>query len=256
MAVTHSALRRAWLFLVVAVWPLPGCIGLEGGGERLFNSLRGVETIVVAPAMNPSTSTDIEMIEFTNALASELQQVEGLNVVPIGRVYQYLSSQKMATVGSVEEAKALAEVFKAQATIVAAITEYDPYDPPRMGLAVQLYAVSPLPAPTGTPGFDPVAASRSAVPFEVTDDLKNRPRDDVQRIFSGRSLETEKLAQLYAKRRMADDTPFGWRRFLIDQREFQRLCCYGVIREMLGELGRVPQKTEIKIAPDRSRWPK
>jgi hypothetical protein len=82
------------------------------------------------------------------------------------------------------------------------------------------------------------------------------PRDYVHRVFSGRNRDMEKLARLYAARRTADGTPFGWRRFIVDQAEFRRLCCYGVIREMLGKESRRPQPVEIKIAPDRTKWPK
>lgn len=255
---THSRTRRRsgacvapWLM----VW-LTGCIAFEGGGEKLYNSLAGVQTVVVAPMMNLSTSANVDTVEVTKAFASELEQVEGVNVVPLGRVYQYLSVNNMATVGSPEEARALAQVFKAQATLVGAVTEYDPYDPPRMGLSVQMYAVAGLPAASGSEGFDPVSSARSAVPFPVTDDASGRPRDMVSRVFSGRDLEVKNLAKLYAKRRLSDNSPYGWRRFLVDQREYQRLCCYGVIREMLGEESRQAQPTAIKIGPDARKWPK
>jgi hypothetical protein len=255
---THSRLARAaCLGLLAAALALPaGCISIQPGGEKLFNSLNGIQTVVVAPMMNLCTSSDVDMLEVTNAFASELQQVEGLNVVPLGRVYQYLSANRMATVGSPEEARALAQVFKAQATIVGAVTEYDPYNPPRMGLAVQVYTVGQVPPAVGSSGFDPVEASRSAVPFPVTEEAANRPRDYINHIFSGRNKEVEDLARLYAARRKSDGTPYGWRRFLVDQREFQRLCSYGIIREMIGESGRMPQPASIKVAPQRHEWPK
>lgn len=256
---THSRARRTvtvCLAVVVASSLSAGCVGLGGGGEKLYNSLRGVETVVVAPMMNLSTNPEVDTVAFTEALASELAQVEGLSVVPLGRVYQYLSVNRMSTVGSPEEARSLAKVFRAQATLVAAVTEYDPYDPPRMGLSVQMYTDGTLPSAQGTAGFDPVAAARAAVPFPVTDDASSRPRDVVSRVFSGRSTEVQELAKLYAKRRLADDSPYGWRRFLVDQREFQRLCCYGVIREMLGESAREAQPTTIIIGPENRKWPK
>ena len=259
---THSTHRRAGTvcLLLVVLASACGCVALEGGGEKLYNSLTGVHTIVVAPVMNLSTTAAVDTIEVTNALASELGQVEGINVVPLGRVYQYLSQVSTTgvagTVGNAEEARGLAQVFKAQATIVAAVTEYDPYDPPRMGLAVQMYTTGAVPPATGSAGFDPVSSSREAVPFPVTDDAANRPRDMIHRVYSGRDLDTKALAQLYARQRMADGSPYGWRRFLIDQRAFQRLCCYGVIREMLGEEGRKPAKTSIIIGPGAGKWPK
>jgi hypothetical protein len=232
---------------------LAGCFQVTGGGEKLYNSLSGVRTVVVAPVANLSTSNDLDTLDVTNALASEFQQVEGIHVVPLGRVYQYLAANRMRSVGSPAEARALAAAFKADVTIVAAVTEYDPYDPPRMGLAMHMYSSTVLPAPDGSSGFDPISASRSAAPFPVTDDATNKPRDMIARIYSGRDTEVEALARLYAKRRSSDASPYAWRRFIVDQREFQRLCCYALIREMLGETGRKRERLGIKIESDHPR---
>ena len=62
--------------------------------------------------------------------------------------------------------------------------------------------------------------------------------------------------ETYAARRLSDDSPYGWRLFLVNQREFQRLCSYGIIREMMGHEGRKPQPDRIKIGPREQKWPK
>jgi hypothetical protein len=254
---THSRICRALAFClcIVAGVAAPGCglIKVGRGGEKLYNSLTGVETVVVVPVMNLSTSADLDMLGVTNALASELGQVKGLTVVPLARVYEYLAANKMRTVGSPEEAKAVAAAFKAQVTLVAAVTEYDPYDPPRMGLAMQMYATSSLPAPGGTAEFDPVEASRSGVPFAVSGDASKLPRDMVVRVLSGRDAAVEQLARTYAATRDADASPYGWRRFIVDQREFQRLCCYAVIRDMMGLEGRQEKFLRVKVELDHPR---
>jgi hypothetical protein len=230
------------------------CAG--GCGEKLYNSLNGINTIVVAPAMNLSTNPDIDLVEVTNTFFSELQQVQGLTVVPLGRVKQFLTDNKMATVGSPEEAKQLAAAFKAQACIVLAVTEYDSYNPPRVGLAMQMYTVGGLPAASGTPGFNPVDAERSAVPFNVPAEVAAKPRDSISLIFSGRNDDVEQLAKKYSQERMADNTPFGWRRSIVDQHEFLRLCSYGMIREMMGKDGRRTVLSRINIGSGSGNWPK
>jgi hypothetical protein len=250
----------AILAVTVAVAALGGCAPItdriEVRGEKLFNSLSGVNTVVVAPMMNLSTNRDVDLVETTNAFASELQQVQGLTVVPLGRVYQYLAQSKVATVGSPEEARQLAKAFGAQACIVAAVTEYDPYNPPRVGLTVQMFTVGELPPPRGTPGFDPVEAEQAGVPLAAPQTGESRPRDVLSHVFSGRNVEVEHLAQKYARERMTDSTPFGWRRFVADQHEFVRLCCYGMIREMLGEQGRAARMPGINVGPGSGKWPK
>ncbi len=222
-----------------------GCVRVERRGERLVNTLPGVRTVVVAPMMNLSTTPHVDMVAATNAFASELAQVEGLTVVPVGRVYQYLVQQERATVGSPEEARALAAVFGADATIVAAITEYDPYNPPRVGMAAQLYRSSSAGADGAA--FDPVVAGRSAAEFSLDDADRRRPLDQVSRIFSARNRDVETLARLYARDRLSDESPHGWRRFIVAQDEFVRLVSYGIIREMLGPEGRQPLSPVVKL---------
>lgn len=255
LAVRPAAFAPTLILALLLMPVLAGCVKVEPRGEVLYNSLYGINTVVIAPVMNLSTSPNVDMVEVTESLASELGHVKGLRVVPIGRVYQYLSSQEMATVGSAAEARGLAQVFGAQATIVAAITEYDPYEPPVMGVAVQMYTTGLVAAPVGSAEYDPVAASRSGVPIAVTDEA-SLPRDSVNRVFNGRDHEVEQLARLYAERQLADDSPYGWRRFLVDQRAFQRLCWWAVAREMLGESGRQRQRPDIIIQPERRQWPK
>ncbi|HOI53959.1 MAG TPA: hypothetical protein PLP01_01785 [Phycisphaerae bacterium] len=253
---THSQVRRLALSgpAAVAAVALAGCTA-RLGGERLVNPFPQIRTFVVAPVMNLSTTARLDMIEVANALSSELQQVEGVTVVPIGRVYEYLASQQMATVGSPEEARALAQVFKADAVIVAAVTEYDPFVPPRMGLAVQVYTSSPL-GPEGGATFDPVESSRAAVPFPLGDEAASRPLDMVSRVFSGAETDVENLARVYARERQSDASPYGWRRFVVNQHDFQRLCSYAVIRELLGAEGRKMRWPHIKIGPEATKWPK
>ena len=180
-----------------------GCAHVDRRGERLVNSLPGIRVVVVAPLMNLSTNPHVDLVSVTNAFASELAQVDGLTVVPMGRVYQYLAQQEQATVGSPEEARALAAVFGADATIVAAITEYDAYYPPRTGMAAQLYRSSVA----ESSNFDPVMAARNAAEFSLDDAALRRPQDQVSRIFSARNRDVQELARIYSYERLADDSP-------------------------------------------------
>ena len=191
------------------------------------------------------------MNEMQEVNPTELAQVEGLTVVPVGRVYEFLVRQQQNTVGSPEEARALAAAFGADATIVLAVTEYDVYYPPRVGLAAQLYRSSLAESSS----FDPVGAARNPAEFSMDDAALRRPNDQVSRIFSARNRQVEELARLYARERLSDDSPHGWRRFIVAQEEFVRLCSYGVIREMLGPQGRVPLESKIKPGPRPQGWP-
>jgi hypothetical protein len=38
----------------------------------------------------------------------------------------------------------------------------------------------------------------------------------------------------FAAERNADESPYGWRRYVVSQQEFVRYCCHATIRELLG----------------------
>lgn len=190
-------------------------------------------TVVVAPVVNLAGVRDFDVLRFTDAVASELLAFPGFAAVPVNLTLATLARAGRARVDSAEDALALAEELNADGTLVVGVTEYDPYDPPRVGLIMQWYPVQPA---HGGPTFDPVATSRaSGEPpvAQLSAGVGAAPRRQVQRTFYAADAAVRAEVELYARSRGEHDSPYGWRRIVVNQELYVRYCCWALIRSML-----------------------
>jgi len=114
--------------------------------------------VAVAPFFNQSDESTLDGRESALAYASELQAVQGFEVVPVGVVEEAMIDHQIDLSGP-GEARRLAELLEVDAVVVGAVTDYQPYYPPRLGLRVEWYAANPgfheIPAGYGLPWGTP-----------------------------------------------------------------------------------------------------
>jgi hypothetical protein len=189
-----------WRAFVVAC--LPAVWGPIGGGcaakRRLepltiANPFLGSVTVAVAPA------------------------AERITVIPVSRVLGAMALQGRDEVTSPQQALELADRVGADAILVFAVTEYDAFDPPRIGITAQLFGVTPW-HPLGEP---PPEAGQGQLLAQT------------QRVFSAAHADVVHEIQRYAAVRDSDESPFGWRRYVVSQQHFIRYCCHSTIRSLL-----------------------
>ena len=109
------------------------------------------------------------------------------------------------------------------------LIEYDPYDPPSVGISAQLYGTRPRRSGT----IDPVALSRQGNLRES--DEKGRPKRllaQTQRVFDASHGNVVDEIKTFAARRDADGSPYGWRRYVVSQQDYIRFCCHATIRAL------------------------
>lgn len=190
------------------------------------------QVVVVAPVLNLSNNTDWDPLKVTDIVASVLQSFDGIVVIPVNRTLAALSLRGKSAVESPRDALDLAREFNADATVVVAITEYDPYDPPRIGVIVQWYA--PRRGP-GMPSLDPVTASRRATEAApaATVAQDTTPLFQVQRVFSAADRAVMSDIKTYAKEQNAHNSPYGYRIHVKSQEHFVRYCMTAAIRPIL-----------------------
>ena len=208
----------------------------------------GPMTIAVAPALNLSGTTDFDPDRFADLMASELSYFEGISVVPVSRVLSVLAAQGAEGVESPTHALELVRLLGADAILVFAVTEYDPYDPPSIGISAQLYGARPGP---GLRTIDPVALSREACLATAAPSASATRRllAQTQRVFDAAHAAVVADVREFAKDRSADDSAFGWRRYLVSQQDYIRFCCQATIRDLLLSRGREP----VLAAANRER---
>jgi hypothetical protein len=188
--------------------------------------------IVLAPVLNLSDSTAFDPLQLTDILAGEMQRFEGVAVVPVNLTLAALARLGKSAVETPEDARAIAQEFDADATVVAAVTEYDPYMPPRVGLVLQWYAASP---PAHAAFLNPVTASRQMndIGVHALSVDAQEPVFQVQQHFDASENAVQREVRDFARARRGADSPYGWRLYLESQKHFVRYCAWSSIRTML-----------------------
>jgi hypothetical protein len=228
---------RPWWGLWFVVLPAIGLIASGCHGRRraepvsVPNLTLGTMTIAVAPALNLSGSASFDENRFADLLASELSYAEGISVIPVSRVLGVLAAEGLSGVESPSHALELVGLLGADGILVVAVTEYDPYDPPIIGISAQLYGTRPG---SGGGSLDPVALSRRAR-LAAGDVSSSPPRllGQTQRVFDASHGSVVKEIQAFAELRSADNGPYGWRKFVVSQQHYIRYCCHATIRALL-----------------------
>ncbi len=168
------------------------------------NSTPGRVTIAVAPALNLSGSTDFDPNRFADLMAGELTYAEGVSVVPVSRVLGVLAGQGLDRVESPAHAREIASRVGADAILVFAVTEYDPYDPPRIGISAQLLTAS---------GEAPAA--------------------QMQRRFDASHADVDAEIRTFAQKRVSGGSVYGWRKYVVSQQHYIQYCCASAIKSLL-----------------------
>ncbi len=189
--------------------------------------------IVVAPVLNLSNHAQLDMLKITDVVASEFLSFGEVSVVPVNLTLAALARRGQVRVETPQEAVDLAREFGAAATIVTAITEYDPYDPPRLGIVMQWYPAEDSLGYSG--GLDPVSASRQAgeVGYEPGAGAPPTPYVQVQRVYNAADEDLLDEIRDYGGEREGHSSPYGWRRYVASQELFVRYCCWSTIRTIL-----------------------
>lgn len=116
----------------------------------IHNPFPQLSKVAVAPFINLSTDPSVDGREFGLAYFSELQQIPGYEVVPVGVVETAMRDNHL-TLNTAADCRRLAQLLGVDAVVVGAVTDFDPYYPPRCAMQVEWYSANPYfhPIPPG-----------------------------------------------------------------------------------------------------------
>ena len=239
--------------VAVGVWAAAlfsvGCANQQQRSDARQADLLRPQVFVVAPVINLSGSTDFDPLQVTDIVASEFLSFPDTSVIPVNLTLAALARAGKTQVGTPVDALELAREFGADATIVTAITEYDPYDPPIVGLVMQWYAVPPA---VSHQGLDPVSASRQAsgagVPEEAAAVPETIPKWQVQRVFNAAHESILDEVRSFAAEREGHASPYAWRQYVKSQKLFLRFSIWSAIRPIHQQWRRCGVTTEVDKA--------
>lgn len=162
---------------------LSGCVVTDIG---VSNPLPEVRRVAVAPFINLTTDPDVDLERgtlssggyvdrrFAKAYFAELQKTPGFEAIPVGVVEQAIAASGRPMNGP-EDYLAIARDIGADAIVVGAVTDFDPYHP-RLGLQIQWYSEYGLTPPAPTMPFAREWDEESYRTPEECDDSKSGRR--------------------------------------------------------------------------------
>jgi len=104
---------------------------LPGGKQQVW---------AIAPAVNISGQKSVDPILQADVVYQQMQQVHGLTVLPVNRVVEVYAGLKIEKLESPGQAALVCDLLGCDALVVPTVTVYDPYDPPKMGASLQVFA--------------------------------------------------------------------------------------------------------------------
>jgi len=93
----------------------------------------------VAPVINLSGQKDVDPLLQADLVYAQLQQVHGLTVIPVNRVVEVYAGLRIEKVQTPEQAALVCDLLGCDALVVPTVTEFDPYNPPKLGASMQVF---------------------------------------------------------------------------------------------------------------------
>jgi hypothetical protein len=117
---------------------------------RYHNPFPQLHRVAILPFFNLSQSPYVDGDKVALLYYEELQAIPGFEVLPLGVVKEKLAARGVVIDEQTNFQKLAAEL-DVDVVLIGAVTDYTPYYPPRLGLAVRWYAANPAfhPIPPG-----------------------------------------------------------------------------------------------------------
>ena len=190
------------------------------------------EVWAVAPAINLSGQRGVDPLLQADLLYEQVQQVRGLTVVPVNRVAEVYAGLGIEQVQSAEQASLVCDLLGCDALLVPTVTAFDPYDPPKLGASLHLFA---RPGSYARPAnVDPRELVRMAAP--PADESMPQPREagflQAVGMFDAANGTTRDALYAYASGRNDPLGPMGSKEYLASMDRY----CGFVYAELTAEL--------------------
>lgn len=127
------------LLLAVVLGSLAGC-ETPPVQQRIEAPYAQRQVWAVAPLRNESGSRHADGLQIADQLTRSFEQVVGIDALPLNRVLEAMDALRLTRIASREDAIHLREALGVDALVVGSVTHFDAYDPPKIGLALDLYA--------------------------------------------------------------------------------------------------------------------
>lgn len=265
--VWQEAMTSKQVKLILAMGLLVGCTSDPRAHAPPLNNPYGQRTVwAVAPLRNESGSAYADGARLADHLARQLEHAGDLDVMPVNRVLAAMTALKMPEVASPAQAVQLQRTLGAAGLVVGTVTAYDPYDPPKVGLQLELFAAALDPAASSvdvrelvrSPAFTPAPAraaqARPVSAVSAVIDASDPAMQEPMRAYAaGRSPQDRRpsaIQSFAASHGLGGDPDHAWRRYRISMDLFVEFASYVMSRRLLeAETQRLSPPAQATGAP-------
>ena len=185
----------------------------------------------ILPPANESGVSLVETDRIADMFAREMQQVVGINVIPVNRMLRTMRELRMDAIETAGDARTLLNALQADGLIIGAVTAWEPYPPMTLGLAVEFYAGERI---ARMSALDTIALTRAATdraaPGMFSSDA---PVSQVAGVFDASNHQTLARLERYADGRSTPDSAYGADIYLVSMDMYTRFVSFCLLEDLL-----------------------
>lgn len=192
----------------------------------------------VAPVINLSGERGVDPLLQADLVFHQLQAIKGLTVVPVNRVVEVYAALGISGIETEQQAAQVCQLLGADALVVTSVTVFDPYNPPKLGAAMQLFSRTGR-FGSGSDAVNPHDLARSAgeTPESGEPDDGSMPRNPnlVQAVgmFDAANGSVLQQVKIYAAGRYDPQSPMGDREYLLSMDRYCGFVYHQLIADVL-----------------------
>lgn len=213
---------------------LAGCKPPEYGREQQLTLATRTQPIwAIAPAVNLSGEESVDPLLQADLLYQQLQAVNNVTIIPVNRVIEVYAALRIDKVQSEEQASIVCEQLGCDALVIPTVTAFDPYNPPKVGAAIQLIA---RPGSMHVKNVDARELTRLATPG-VNESLPPRPNFiQVVGMYDSANGSVRDAVLTYARGRHDPVGPLGSKEYLVSMDRYCGFVYHALIADLIREV--------------------
>ena len=218
-------LTVGWLVLLTG---LTGCGIFEKPVDPLVAPYPSRHVWAIAPLKNESGSLQADGLTIADHFQRQLGSghTQNLDVLPVNRTLQAMQSLGLSSIDNPAQALKLLRTLGCDGLVVGTITAYDPYDPPKLGLGIELYINERLDQLEALQLRKLTVAASEAAPNLTPQRPVRNPASIVTGVFNAADPATRDLLVQYGTHRGPQKEPEAWRRYRISMDLYTEFVAY------------------------------
>ena len=230
--------------LFAALLLIGGCAsGRDGGFKPVpphtlaapYDASHGEVLWAVVPLRNESGTSLVETYDISDKVVAAAAQVRGVRALPLNRTIATMRALKITDLSSPSDAKRLAAEMGVDGLIVGSITAWDPYDPPKLGLALALYSRPGAMDRAGTDTLDTRKLEYQPTDYQYfpRSSFDSAPSSVVSEYLDGKNHQVLMDVQAYATGRSDPNSALAWRRYVASMDLYSEFAAWHTVGRLI-----------------------